>query len=167
MTYDGFENCVHDNCAFENESSSTLAEFCSADSLEEDASSASSSKDGSASLSFPWLPSKDEAKQSREYEPVNSRRVCMTEKPSYTMQLEDINAMKERFSKLLLGEDMSGGCKGLSTALALSNAITNLAGSLCLLFSYIAVSFSDLSSIKSSCRIWYLGFQILHLNAGN
>lgn len=38
--------------------------------------------------------------------------------------------MKERFSKLLLGEDMSGGGKGVSSALALSNAITNLAGTL-------------------------------------
>lgn len=36
--------------------------------------------------------------------------------------------MKERFAKLLLGEDMSGGGKGVSSALAISNAITNLAG---------------------------------------
>lgn len=36
--------------------------------------------------------------------------------------------MKERFSKLLLGEDMSGHGKGVSSALALSNAITNVAG---------------------------------------
>lgn len=36
--------------------------------------------------------------------------------------------MRERFAKLLLGEDMSGGGKGVSSALALSNAITNLAG---------------------------------------
>jgi hypothetical protein len=36
--------------------------------------------------------------------------------------------MKERFSKLLLGEDMSGGGKGVSTAAAISNAITNLYG---------------------------------------
>ena len=36
--------------------------------------------------------------------------------------------MKERFSKLLLGEDMSGGGKGVSTATAISNAITNLYG---------------------------------------
>lgn len=40
----------------------------------------------------------------------------------------DIELMKERFAKLLLGEDMSGGGKGVSSALALSNAITNLAG---------------------------------------
>ncbi|KAL8113837.1 rop guanine nucleotide exchange factor 12-like [Apium graveolens] len=42
---------------------------------------------------------------------------------------KDMEAMKERFSKLLLGEDMSGGGKGVPSALALSNAITNLAAS--------------------------------------
>ncbi|CAL9093907.1 unnamed protein product [Musa acuminata var. zebrina] len=41
----------------------------------------------------------------------------------------DMELMKEKFSKLLLGEDMSGGGKGVSSALALSNAITNLAAS--------------------------------------
>lgn len=39
-----------------------------------------------------------------------------------------MDQMKERFAKLLLGEDMSGGGKGVSSALALSNAFTNLAG---------------------------------------
>ncbi|KAG9146242.1 hypothetical protein Leryth_007942 [Lithospermum erythrorhizon] len=34
--------------------------------------------------------------------------------------------MKERFARLLLGEDMSGTGKGVCTALAISNAITNL-----------------------------------------
>lgn len=42
--------------------------------------------------------------------------------------------MKEKFAKLLLGEDMSGGGKGVSSSLALSNAITNLAGTLHLMF---------------------------------
>ncbi|XP_020518261.1 rop guanine nucleotide exchange factor 9 isoform X2 [Amborella trichopoda] len=41
----------------------------------------------------------------------------------------DTELIKERFAKLLLGEDMSGGGKGVSSALALSNAITNLAAS--------------------------------------
>ncbi|GAA0150769.1 guanyl-nucleotide exchange factor [Lithospermum erythrorhizon] len=41
-------------------------------------------------------------------------------------QLSEIEMMKERFAKLLLGEDMSGGGKGVCTALAISNAITNL-----------------------------------------
>ncbi|KAM3374988.1 rop guanine nucleotide exchange factor 12 [Capsicum galapagoense] len=41
----------------------------------------------------------------------------------------DMELMKEKFAKLLLGEDMSGGGKGVSSALALSNAITNLSAS--------------------------------------
>ncbi|XP_050231740.1 rop guanine nucleotide exchange factor 1-like [Mercurialis annua] len=40
--------------------------------------------------------------------------------------LSEVELMKERFAKLLLGEDMSGGGKGVCTALAISNAITNL-----------------------------------------
>ncbi|XP_010539493.1 PREDICTED: rop guanine nucleotide exchange factor 12-like [Tarenaya hassleriana] len=43
--------------------------------------------------------------------------------------LADMEQMKERFAKLLLGEDMSGGGTGVSSALALSNAFTNLAAS--------------------------------------
>ncbi|KAI3703197.1 hypothetical protein L1987_73102 [Smallanthus sonchifolius] len=38
----------------------------------------------------------------------------------------ELDMMKERFSKLLLGEDMSGSGKGVSTAVTVSNAITNL-----------------------------------------
>ncbi|KAI7733634.1 hypothetical protein M8C21_028577 [Ambrosia artemisiifolia] len=38
--------------------------------------------------------------------------------------------MKERFAKLLLGEDMSGSGKGVSTAVTVSNAITNLYASM-------------------------------------
>lgn len=40
----------------------------------------------------------------------------------------ELEMMKEKFSKLLLGEDMSGGGKGVCSAVALSNAITNLYG---------------------------------------
>ncbi|KAI3921051.1 hypothetical protein MKX01_036030 [Papaver californicum] len=40
--------------------------------------------------------------------------------------LSEVEMMKERFAKLLLREDMSGGGKGVCTALAISNAITNL-----------------------------------------
>lgn len=46
---------------------------------------------------------------------------------SYSTSAE-VEMMKERFAKLLLGEDMSGGGKGVCTALAISNAITNLSG---------------------------------------
>ncbi|CAN8310844.1 unnamed protein product [Cochlearia groenlandica] len=38
----------------------------------------------------------------------------------------EFETMKERFSKLLLGEDMSGSGKGVCTAVTISNAITNL-----------------------------------------
>ncbi|KAG8068441.1 hypothetical protein GUJ93_ZPchr0005g15734 [Zizania palustris] len=38
----------------------------------------------------------------------------------------EMEMMKERLAKLLLGEDMSGSGKGVCTALAISNAITNL-----------------------------------------
>lgn len=38
----------------------------------------------------------------------------------------ELEVMMERFSKLLLGEDMSGSGKGVCTAVAISNAITNL-----------------------------------------
>lgn len=41
----------------------------------------------------------------------------------------ELDIMKEKFAKLLLGEDMSGTGKGVSSALALSNAVTNLAAS--------------------------------------
>ncbi|KAI5080850.1 hypothetical protein GOP47_0004033 [Adiantum capillus-veneris] len=44
--------------------------------------------------------------------------------------VSELDVMKERFAKLLLGEDMSGGAKGVCTALAISNAITNLSASI-------------------------------------
>ncbi|XP_065859570.1 rop guanine nucleotide exchange factor 3 isoform X2 [Euphorbia lathyris] len=37
-----------------------------------------------------------------------------------------VELMRERFAKLLLGEDMSGSGKGVCTALTISNSITNL-----------------------------------------
>ncbi|XP_075510809.1 rop guanine nucleotide exchange factor 3-like isoform X1 [Primulina tabacum] len=42
----------------------------------------------------------------------------------------DFELMKERFAKLLLGEDMSGSGKGESIALTISNAITNFYASI-------------------------------------
>ncbi|KAF5471604.1 hypothetical protein F2P56_008383 [Juglans regia] len=45
-------------------------------------------------------------------------------------EISEIEMMKERFSKLLLGEDMSGCGNGVCTSLAISNAITNLCATL-------------------------------------
>nr|F4J1G1.1 RecName: Full=Rop guanine nucleotide exchange factor 13; Short=AtRopGEF13; AltName: Full=Phytochrome interacting RopGEF 2; AltName: Full=Rho of plants guanine nucleotide exchange factor 13 [Arabidopsis thaliana] len=50
-------------------------------------------------------------------------------KSCYFAYVTELEQMKDKFAKLLLGEDMSGGSKGVSSALALSNAITNLAAS--------------------------------------
>ncbi|KAG9142572.1 hypothetical protein Leryth_011663 [Lithospermum erythrorhizon] len=44
----------------------------------------------------------------------------------FSSSLSEFDMMKERFAKLLLGEDMSGCGNGVCTALAISNAITNL-----------------------------------------
>ncbi|KAI3774255.1 hypothetical protein L1987_48803 [Smallanthus sonchifolius] len=57
--------------------------------------------------------------------------VVIWEKKPKKMPDSDLSEidMKEKFAKLLLGEDMSGGGKGVCTALAISNAITNLSAS--------------------------------------
>ncbi|KAH0642743.1 hypothetical protein KY289_033717 [Solanum tuberosum] len=60
---------------------------------------------------------------------ASPKHYYVKEKPAYTTQFSDLETMKEKFAKLLLGEDVTGGSKGVSTALALSNAITNLAAS--------------------------------------
>ncbi|XP_071929973.1 rop guanine nucleotide exchange factor 5-like [Coffea arabica] len=41
-------------------------------------------------------------------------------------RVSDLEMMKEKFAKLLLGEDMSGSGRGVCPALAISNALTNL-----------------------------------------
>uniref|UniRef100_A0A0E0AJN9 PRONE domain-containing protein n=1 Tax=Oryza glumipatula TaxID=40148 RepID=A0A0E0AJN9_9ORYZ len=43
-----------------------------------------------------------------------------------SLEDEEMELMKEKYTKLLLGEDMSGSGKGVCTAVAISNAITNL-----------------------------------------
>ena len=65
----------------------------------------------------------------------------------------ELETMKERFAKLLLGEDMSGSGKGVCTAVTISNAITNLYGNLRLsqseshsLYIYMFLSQKNLNS---------------------
>ncbi|CAL5349478.1 hypothetical protein CsSME_00036379 [Camellia sinensis var. sinensis] len=62
---------------------------------------------------------------------VGGRHVIIPAEKSVSARtdLSEVELMKERFAKLLLGEDMSGGGKGVCTALAVSNAITNLSAS--------------------------------------
>ncbi|VFQ90944.1 unnamed protein product [Cuscuta campestris] len=81
--------------------------------------------------------SKEESTRNRELSPSEeymSSTVSLDavrEKPPHQMKQsssspEVVEMLKETFSKLLLGEDMSGGEKGVSAALAVSNAITDL-----------------------------------------
>nr|BAC79161.1 unknown protein [Oryza sativa Japonica Group] len=58
--------------------------------------------------------------------PSSAAAFFLSAKPA--ADLSEVDMMKERFAKLLLGEDMSGSGKGVCTALAISNAITNLSG---------------------------------------
>ncbi|KAJ8539644.1 hypothetical protein K7X08_013896 [Anisodus acutangulus] len=109
-TYDGLESCILNSQTYHNESGTSRGVT---DSLYDDDSSSSSSNNvfGSYEGNFSSSP----------------QHFYVKEKPAYTTQLSDVEIMKEKFAKLLLGEDVTGGSKGVSTALALSNAITNLA----------------------------------------
>ncbi|XP_057448812.1 rop guanine nucleotide exchange factor 14-like isoform X2 [Lotus japonicus] len=129
MTYNGLESCILNNQSYEEESRTSRGDGCITDSFDEDDSSCSSSKDASGSFSSNCLRMKRDEKGLEEWKVSQSpqRFYAKEKKPAYVMQHSDIEAMKEKFSKLLLGEDVTGGTKGLSTALALSNAITNLA----------------------------------------
>ncbi|XP_045813776.1 rop guanine nucleotide exchange factor 14 [Trifolium pratense] len=128
MTYNGLESCIVNNQSYEEESRTSRGDGCITDSFDEDDSSCSSSKDAFGSFSSKCLTMKRDDEQGlEEWELSESpQKVYVKEKPSYAIQHSDIEDMKEKFSKLLLGEDVTGGTKGISTALALSNAITNL-----------------------------------------
>ncbi|PIN01450.1 hypothetical protein CDL12_26039 [Handroanthus impetiginosus] len=89
----------------------------------------SSSEDSSSSPSMGWpmqkhkLPCCGSSKVSEEVQKPNLDKRKLDKQRS---SLSETEMMKERFSKLLLGEDMSGCGNGVCTALAISNAITNL-----------------------------------------
>ncbi|KAG5228580.1 rop guanine nucleotide exchange factor [Salix suchowensis] len=129
MTYDGLESCIINNQSYENESGTSRGEGCVSDSFDDDGcSSSSSSKDVYGSFSSKWLTMKKDEHGLNDWDLSGSpQHLYDKEKPCYSIQYSDVETMKEKFAKLLLGEDITGGRSGLSTALALSNAITNLA----------------------------------------
>ncbi|KAJ4799996.1 rop guanine nucleotide exchange factor-like protein [Rhynchospora pubera] len=147
MTYDGLESCILNHCAYEEESgisgtTTTGADGCVTTdfSLDEEVSSCSSSKDTytTSSCSQCLLPGTSLLQEEAGSSPISNnsdddlkciQKLCLKGKApvvTYTMSPSDIEAMKERFAKLLLGEDVTGGARGFTTALALSHAITNL-----------------------------------------
>ncbi|CAH8384314.1 unnamed protein product [Eruca vesicaria subsp. sativa] len=132
MSYDGLEACINNNQSSQGESGRSRGDECLTESLDDDAfSSCSSSKDTSESFSSKWLPKKSAKHSSDEcdFETSPKHFYSKEERHGYTLCSSDVETMKEKFSKLLLGEDVTGGCKGVQTALALSNAITHLATS--------------------------------------
>lgn len=130
MTYSGLETYILNSSLYDESG----ADGCTTiDSPDEDTSSFSSSKDAfiSSSPSSSCLMSskQEEEHMLHEWEALhNFNRLCTKGKSpaACTMHISDVENMKERFGKLLLGDDVSGGARGISTALALSNAITNL-----------------------------------------
>ncbi|KAJ6426793.1 hypothetical protein OIU84_022394 [Salix udensis] len=108
---------------------------CVSDSFDDDGcSSSSSSKDVFGSFSSKWLTMKKDEHGLNDWDLAGSpQHLYDKEKPCYSIQYSDVETMKEKFAKLLLGEDITGGRSGLSTALALSNAITKSCRYNCLL----------------------------------
>ncbi|CAI9098333.1 OLC1v1034960C2 [Oldenlandia corymbosa var. corymbosa] len=109
--------------------SSTSSVFLGSETTVNDEQS-SSTGDSSSPPSMVWPILKDEAPYcatsdlvTEKLEKPHSNRRKLEKQVS---SLSEIDMMKERFAKLLLGEDMSGCGNGVSTALAISNAITNL-----------------------------------------
>ncbi|KAH0849277.1 hypothetical protein HID58_091415 [Brassica napus] len=146
MTYDGLEACFNNNQSLQEESGRSRGNECLTDSLDDDAfSSCSSSKDTSESFSSKWLPKKNGKHISNEWDYERSPKhfYSKEERPGYTLCSSDVEAMKEKFSKLLLGGDLTGGRKGVQTALALSNAISHLATNYGIITSLLTVGFAD------------------------
>ncbi|KAL0912983.1 hypothetical protein M5K25_016408 [Dendrobium thyrsiflorum] len=132
MTYSGLESCILNSCSYDNESGGSgmsRSDGCAVtDSLDEDCASSSSSKETlSSSFSSLCLVSRKQEEDHLldELETIHNRNKGKVPIP-YSMHHLDVQTMKDMFAKLLLGEDTSGGTKGISAALALSNAITSL-----------------------------------------
>lgn len=149
MTYDGLESCILNNCAYEEDSGASGTTTTGADgcvttdfSVDEEVSSCSSSKDTCTTSSFSQgvLPGIGLLQEEAGSSPLSKspdgnlkciQKLCLNGKApvfTYTMTPADVEAMKEKFASLLLGEDVTGGARGFATALALSHAITNLSG---------------------------------------
>ncbi|KAK8941064.1 Rop guanine nucleotide exchange factor 1 [Platanthera zijinensis] len=136
VTYSGLESCILNSCSYDNESGGSgmsRSDGCAiTDSLDEDCASCSSSKEAlSSSFSSQCLVSRKHEEEEHlldDWDSMHKLHLCNKGKlpVNYTVNHLDVEAMKAKFARLLLGEDSSGGANGISAALSLSNAITNL-----------------------------------------
>ncbi|KAL8521500.1 hypothetical protein ACS0TY_011861 [Phlomoides rotata] len=131
MTYNGLENCILNSHSFDNESGTSRGEGCVTDSFDEDDSSCSSSTNAFGSFSSLWtiMKNEDQCRGDEWNSSATPQSFRSKSEKQHNSPLSDLETMREKFAKLLLGEDVTGGTKGVSTALALSNAINSLAAS--------------------------------------
>lgn len=131
MTYNGLDSCILNSHSYEIESVTSRGDGITTDSIHEDASRCSSSNNNAlGSFSSHWKIMKWFGQELDQWEvrEIPAQGFYAKEKPVCSVCDTDVESMKGRFAKLLLGEDITGGHKGLSSSLVLSNAITNLAG---------------------------------------
>lgn len=99
------------------------------DGVPSSASDSAQQAKGCSSPTLGWPIRKAAVSKCRKSDEKENEPVSHLEDSKFTSissKMSGIDAMKERFAKLLLGEDMSGSGKGVCSALAISNAITNL-----------------------------------------
>ncbi|XP_017440896.2 rop guanine nucleotide exchange factor 7 isoform X2 [Vigna angularis] len=117
--------------------SSSCSELLSSEMIELDGQSEGSDDDSTSSTSMEWPVQELSASNctgphgSEDAEKKDTASDISEEQdPVLPVPELELEMMKERFAKLLLGEDMSGSGNGVPTALAISNAITNLCATL-------------------------------------
>ncbi|CAK7342748.1 unnamed protein product [Dovyalis caffra] len=115
--------------------SSSSSDFLTSETTgHEEQSHSSSEEDSSSPPTMGWPVQKDEAPDctSTNGETDDGEKSHLDDRKleKQGSSISETEMMKERFSKLLLGEDMSGCGNGVCTALAISNAITNLCATL-------------------------------------
>ncbi|KAM6550812.1 hypothetical protein CsatB_000620 [Cannabis sativa] len=114
--------------------SSSSSDFLTSETTGHEEHSHSSSEESSSPATLGWSAEKSEAPDCTSHSSgkETKEKACLDDRKleKQGSSVSEIEMMKERFSKLLLGEDMSGCGNGVSTALAISNAITNLCATL-------------------------------------
>lgn len=126
---EGFVDVIEEECR----ESSSSSDFLVSEATVNEEHSHSSSEDSSSPPLMAWPVQKSDMPHSASpdiSETVQKPHLDDRKLEKQGSSLSDIEMMKERFSKLLLGEDMSGSGNGVCTALAISNAITNLCATL-------------------------------------
>ncbi|KAL9230737.1 hypothetical protein vseg_006051 [Gypsophila vaccaria] len=125
ITYDGLESCILNSQSYVNANASSGKNGYSVKSFKDEETTCSLSKDAYGSFYSDLITKRDNAETDEWDKPETPEQFCG--RGAYATRLSDVEAIKEQFSKLLLGEDITGGSKGKTSALAISNAITKLA----------------------------------------